>query len=164
MPENREEQEHQDRLQVIADQLLVGNDEQLTYEMDLIVGKRNFKGQFTLRRPSVYDQTRIGIRIGELMSAPGPDGYPRRVYTDFYHENLALMLATLEVVIVKHPQWWKIDEVRDEELLAALYAQYKGWQAGFREPLSGASQGASGSSKAEGGRLGDADVQGSANG
>ena len=159
MAENQQERQKAKEVQVIADQMMAGSDDTLTYELDLIVGQRNFKGRFVFRRPSVYDQARIGLRVAEMLSAADKDGYMHRLYTDVYHENLVMMIATLEMVITGHPKWWDLENVRDDDLVAKLYGRYKVWQNGFRRPLQPEPSGDAGVAANQGGGVGGKNVQ-----
>lgn len=162
MAENQQERQKAKELQVIADQMMAGNDDTLTYELDLIVGQRNFKGQFVFRRPSVYEQARIGLRVAEMLSAADKDGYMHRLYTDVYHENLVMMVATLEVVVAEHPKWWDLESVRDDDLVGTLYGRYKVWQNGFRRPIQPEPAGDAGPAATEGDGVGGKNLQGAA--
>ena len=88
-----------------------------TYEMDMKVNSgETFKGTFTIHRPTIGERLKIGVleaqKIGGLANI------------DVYTSGIAHMVATLEVVIDKAPVWWKPEEIRDLEVVQAVWEFY----------------------------------------
>lgn len=88
-----------------------------TYEMDMKVNSgETFKGTFALHRPTIGERLKIGVleaqKLGGLANI------------DAYTSGIAHMVATLEVVVDKAPVWWKPEELRDLEVMQAVWEFY----------------------------------------
>jgi hypothetical protein len=73
-------------------------------------------GTFSVHRPNIGEQIRIGViearELGGLSNI------------DMSTSMIARMVATLEVVVDSHPEWWKPREIRDLEVLQGVYENY----------------------------------------
>jgi hypothetical protein len=76
----------------------------------------NFKGQFTLHRPTIGERIRIGVQEGRELQG--------LANVDMLTSNLAHILSTLEVVVDTYPVWWKPRDLKDMEVLQAVYEKY----------------------------------------
>jgi len=88
-----------------------------TFDLDLKVSSgEEFKGNFTLHRPTIGERIRIGVleaqKLGGLANV------------DIYICNLTHMVATLEIIVDKSPVWWKPEEIRDLEVVQAVFQNY----------------------------------------
>jgi len=89
-----------------------------TYEMkDLKMNSgETFNGTFVMHRPTIGERLRIAIseaqKLGGLSNI------------DPYSSGIAHMVATLEVVVDKAPAWWKPEELRDLEVVQAVWEFY----------------------------------------
>ena len=73
-------------------------------------------GTFSVHRPSIGEQIRIGVvearELGGLSNV------------DNITAMFARMLATLEVVVDTHPEWWKPRDLKDLEVMQGVYEKY----------------------------------------
>ena len=87
------------------------------FNLDLTVpsGER-FEGTFEMHRPTIGERIRIGVLEAQKLGGLGN--------VDMVTAGLAHMLATLEVVVDKAPVWWKPEELRDLEVVQAVWQAY----------------------------------------
>jgi hypothetical protein len=72
-----------------------------------------FHGKFTVHRPTVGEHLRIGVSEANYLGG--------LTNVDIQTAMLARMVATLEVVVDKSPDWWKPREMRDVEVVQEVY-------------------------------------------
>lgn len=97
------------------DQKKLLNSHTFTIEMAGVTGEI-YNGSFTVHRPTMGEMMRIGVneaqQLGGLSNVDGAT------------QMLAHMIATLEVVVDLSPTWWKPRDIRDVEVLQAVYEKY----------------------------------------
>jgi len=76
----------------------------------------NFKGSFTVHRPTIGERIRIGVQEGRELQG--------LANVDMFTSNLAHILSTLEIVVDTYPVWWKPRDLKDMEVLQAVYEKY----------------------------------------
>lgn len=99
-----------------------------TFTISVKVGSgETFEGTFTIHRPTIGERIRISVleaqEVGGLSNV------------DIFGANLAHMVATFTVLIDKSPVWWKPRELRDVEVLRAVYQNYIDYLLEFQGPL-----------------------------
>jgi len=88
-----------------------------TFTVDVTVPSgENFKGSFTVHRPTIGERIRLGVQEGRELQG--------LANVDFLTSNLAHILSTLEVVVDSCPVWWKPRDLRDLEVVQAVYDKY----------------------------------------
>lgn len=84
-----------------------------------------FVGSFTVHRPTMAELMRIGVsearELGGLANV------------DLETSMLAHMIATLETIIDLSPDWWKPREIRDVEVVQAVYGKYLDYLREFQK-------------------------------
>lgn len=83
------------------------------------------KGTFKFHHPTVFDRLQIGITKTQLLQ-----GFEGSV--DVITDNIAHMTATLTYVLDESPEWFKINEIYDYEILDRVYETYNTWYRSFR--------------------------------
>lgn len=73
-------------------------------------------GSFTVHRPNMGELLRIGV--SEARDLGGMTN------VDLETSMLAHIIVTLEVIVDLNPTWWKPREIRDVEVLQAVYGKY----------------------------------------
>jgi hypothetical protein len=88
-----------------------------TFNVSHIDGQGNeWSGSFTVHRPNMGEVMKIGVK--EAADLGGMSN------VDILTGNLAHMIATLEVVVDTHPEWWKPRELHEMEVLRIVFDQY----------------------------------------
>jgi hypothetical protein len=81
-------------------------------DVESVTGK-TFSGKFTVHRPTIGELIRVGVI--EANSLGGLSN------VDLSTSMLAHMVATLDVIVDESPEWWKVRELRDMEVVQAVY-------------------------------------------
>jgi hypothetical protein len=88
-----------------------------TFNIDITVPSgENFKGSFSVHRPTIGERIRIGVQEGRELQG--------LINVDMLTSNLAHILSTLEIVVDTFPVWWKPRDLKDMEVLQAVYEKY----------------------------------------
>lgn len=96
-----------------------------TFNVDVTVPSgENFKGSFSVHRPTIGERIRIGVQEGRELQG--------LANVDFLTSNLAHILATLDVVVDSNPVWWKPRDLVDLEVMQAVYDKYIDYLQGFQ--------------------------------
>lgn len=104
-----------------------------TFSIDMTVPSgETYKGTFTVHRPTIGERVRIGILEAQKLAGLNN--------VDVVTQGIVHMLATLEVVIDKAPVWWKPEELRDLEVLQAVWQEYANRLQQFQEISSNESE------------------------
>jgi hypothetical protein len=124
-----------------------------------VVDQQTYTGQFTSRRMSMSDRSKVSVRKSQLsggMYCVRDDlGKPTGQGIDEDTEWMNYMLAVLEVLVVQKPAWWNIDEITDEKLVMSVFKEVMSFENSFRTGGGGAKgnegsvQGSQGASQAE---------------
>jgi hypothetical protein len=90
----------------------------VTFEIDMTnkAGEK-FQGKFVVHRPTVKETIKIG-----LITAKELEGQVANV--DVFTYDLAQMVATFDVVVDEAPKWFDPREMRDSEVLRAVWQKY----------------------------------------
>jgi len=95
-----------------------------TFTIDLKLPSGEFSGKFTVHRPTMGEKLRIGnISARELEGNTNADGMTT---------GIAYMIATFDVVIDSAPTWFKSRELRDLEVLQAVWDEYSNYLSTFQ--------------------------------
>ena len=97
------------------------------FNIDITVASgENFKGSFVLHRPTIGERIRIGVQEGRELQG--------LINVDMLTSNLAHILSTLEIVVDTFPVWWKPRDLKDMEVLQAVYEKYIDYLQEFQGP------------------------------
>lgn len=88
-----------------------------------------YNGTFLVRRLTIGDRSRIGMRIAVL------EGGMPNVDPEIHRIND--MVATLDAALVQRPEDFKPAEMYDLDVLEAVYAEVAAFEATFRRPVEG---------------------------
>jgi len=82
-------------------------------------------GQFTLKRLSIMDRARLGVRksqiCGGMYCVRDDNGKATGQGVDDMTDFFAEMLAHLEVGLAQKPQWFDVEEISDMGLIQEVY-------------------------------------------
>jgi len=95
-------------------------------KFDFSVDINGYKGDFSVKYPSLMDKMRIGTARSKLLGGLSSD------VVDIITDNIAFMSATLMTICTKSPKWFNLDVLDDYEVLEAVYERYKAWADTFR--------------------------------
>ena len=93
---------------------------------------REFTGQFTTKKLTIGDITKVGVQRALLT-----DGYLHDPDTgkgiDLSTQNIAEMVAHCNVSLIQKPDWFIPEELIDYDVLVAVYKEVVEFEASFRE-------------------------------
>jgi hypothetical protein len=118
----------------------------------------NFTGKFTVHHPSQLEKLQIGITKSALLGG--------NFAVDTSTDNIAHIVATLDVVLDAKPDWFDIDDPEvDYDILEQIYMEYLDWVNAFRKkPIGDTHTGNSEDHRVEVSMANTEDVQDTANG
>lgn len=86
------------------------------------------EGEFTIKRPTIGDQSRIGVIMAEMREDKPPNSL------DAYTFNLHEWIATCRVTITASPPWWNTEDLFDDAPLRRVFQEVRAFVASFRKP------------------------------
>jgi hypothetical protein len=90
----------------------------LTFEIDMTnKAGEQFQGKFVVHRPTVKETIQIGLKTAKEL-----EGQVNLVDIDTFYT--AQMVATFDVVVEEAPPWFKPREMRDMEVVRAVFLKY----------------------------------------
>lgn len=114
----------------------------IDYKSDL--DDKRYIGDFTCRKLTIADLSALGVRKAQLNGGMHYDVDNPGRGVDFDTDFLNNMLAHLEIVLVKTPAWWKLNEIADFGLVAAVHSEVDSFEASFRNRQRAGSDNGSG--------------------
>jgi len=94
---------------------------------------QDFSGTFVVHRPTLGETMRIGVKAAQDLGGMSN--------VDIVSSMVAQMIATLEIVIDTHPEWWKPRELRELEVLQIVYEKYTDYLREFQTSTKSKHQG-----------------------
>ena len=92
-------------------------------------------GQFTCKRLSIMDRTRMGVKKSQLCEGlycvRDDDGNPTGQGLDENSDNLAAMLSHMSISIIQSPVWFDLEEVSDMGLIHEIYNKVLEYETSF---------------------------------
>jgi hypothetical protein len=131
------------RLDEQSKQVAAGGKFQADLEVDFTSANGStYKGVVTVKRPTVGETIRMGVLKAQLLKREmGEDLVPLELLNPEI-SYFAMVVGTLQVVVVKAPEWFLNPEaVVDFDLLIHIYSRYEGWLDSFRKPSDPQPQG-----------------------
>ncbi|BAK52962.1 tail assembly chaperone [Bacillus phage SP-10] len=113
-----------DQNRLIGKGILAGTGRQLTKDLDFTEFDPKYTGRFIFKHPTVLDQMNIDVLKTQMLQ-----GFET---PSIIADNIAHMSSTLTVVLVEAPEWFKINEIYDYEILDRVYEEYLQWYRTFR--------------------------------
>jgi hypothetical protein len=107
-------------------QVNLGNKRTHTFKVDFSEYDPSFVGEFNVHYPSQMELIQVGLTKSALLGGG-------TLVVDTYTENIAIFIATLDVVINKQPEWFNLaDPSIEYDMLQAIYDEYMNWVNTFR--------------------------------
>jgi hypothetical protein len=92
---------------------------------------RRYIGQFTTKKLTIRDMAALGVRKAQLNGGlhydAGNPGHGVDEQTDEFNS----MIAHLELSLVQKPEWWKLDDITDIELVGLIYKEVLSFENTF---------------------------------
>ena len=88
----------------------------------------DYVGKFKFHHPSLVDRMNIGVLKSQMLQ-----GLPM---VDVMTDNIAHMTSTLTFVLDEFPEWFKMNEIYEYEILEQVYDEYTEWVNSFRKPAN----------------------------
>lgn len=103
-----------------------GNRRTHTFQVDFSEVNENFVGSFTVHHPSQMERMYVGSIKSQLLGG--------NLQVDLMTDNIATIVATLDVVIDSKPEWFNpYSSEIDYDILEAVFLEYTGWLNSFRK-------------------------------
>jgi hypothetical protein len=106
-----------------------GSNRTKDFSIDLSDIDPKYVGKFKVHHPTVIDKMNIGVMKTKML---------QNLQVDIITDNIAHMTATLTFVLDVFPDWFKVNEIYDYEVLEAVYDEYAEWYNSFRKPSANA--------------------------
>lgn len=101
-----------------------------------------YKGVVVFKLPNMMDYMKMGGLKSEFLRLGGAKDIK---LVDDSIKFMAHVMSTLEVVLVKRPEWLlKLDEVLEPDVLYHVFYKYEEWENSFRSPVQPQTEGTSG--------------------
>jgi hypothetical protein len=122
------------RMNSAVGQIMKGNALTHVYQADFSDFNPTFVGTFVFHKPSVMEQMDIGVVKAQLL-----DGM---TVVDRMSDNIATMVATLDIVIDEAPQWFNpYTGDLDYDIVEDVYLNFMEWLSSFRRRSTGVADG-----------------------
>jgi len=134
--DNKENMEVVKNLIEQADRTRLAGDIKEGVHIDYTSADNNqYTGLVVFKRPTMKDFMRMGAIKSEILRLSGVVDVK---FVDDSIKQMALVMATLKVVVVKYPEWLaKLDDIEEPDLLFHVYDKYEEWLDSFRKPSEG---------------------------
>lgn len=94
-----------------------------------------YKGYIVFKKPNMGAMMKMGAKKAELLKKAGVTDLK---LVDEGVMFMAHVMATLEVVCVKRPDWFMdLEAIEEPELLYHVFGRYQTWENSFRKDLRG---------------------------
>lgn len=121
----------EEKLKNLTDEVNQGGDAENVVTIDYTSDEGlHYEGKILFKRPTVMEVMKMGGRKSEILRNAGVTDL---TLVDPSIRMMAQSIATLEVVVVKCPEWLlNLEEVTDLDMLFHIYGRYEGWENSFR--------------------------------
>jgi hypothetical protein len=96
----------------------------------------NYRGQFTVKRLSMMDRSKVSVRKSQLnggmFAVKDDDGKPTGQGIDPDTDWLNYMIAYLEIALIQKPEWFKFTEITDSSLVFKVFEEGMKFENSFR--------------------------------
>lgn len=102
------------------------------FDFESLEGNK-YKGYIVFKKPNMGDMMRMGAIKADFLKLAGVSDIK---LVDEGILFMAHVMATLEVVAIKRPDWFmKLREIEEPELLYHVFGRYQTWENSFRKDL-----------------------------
>jgi hypothetical protein len=95
------------------------------------VEQRQYDGQFSCKKLSVMELSRLGVRKTQLNGGFHFDENKPGAGVEEHIDDMNSMIAHLEIAIIQAPVWFNLDYVYDPELLQLIYREVAKFENSF---------------------------------
>lgn len=131
----------QDKLDVLTG-IIDQNSKTYSFNRTMTLGGKKQTGTFVAKYLGVTARLRLGVIRAKLL-----DGAPNQS-VDTLTDDLAYMIAYLNVALIKFPPWWNYDNLDSLEELRDLYLEVYNFMTKFREQNEASANDGSGTTPA----------------
>lgn len=107
----------------------------ISYHSD--IDDTDYDGQFTSRRMSMMDRSKISVRKAQLNGGyycvRDEKGVPTGMGIDEETEFMNYALAYLETVILQKPAWWDLQQITDNQVMLKVFEEAMKFENSFRD-------------------------------
>lgn len=99
-----------------------------------------YKGQFTCKKPSVLDKSKIGVKHAQLNGGRTLIRENGKVVAgdiDEMTDFINYIFAFLEFTLIQKPQWWDLNTITDINLVIKVYEEVDKFIGSFRPKTEG---------------------------
>lgn len=105
------------------------------------IDNKSYEGQFTCKKLSVMELSRLGVRKTQLNGGFHYDEEHPGQGVEEHIDSMNSMVAHLEVALVQYPIWFNLDQLIDPMILNLVYKEVAKFENNFFRP-GGVSAGA----------------------
>ena len=136
-----------------------------TFSIDFVDNDgTRYSGRFTTKRLSIADIVRLGVRKSEINGGYYYDPEQPGKGIDFSTDELAAIIAHLEISLKDFPKWWNLEAISSVDVLTEVYQEVASFEESFsRQPRQTTPQdngSVRGVQRDSGGNLSESDVRG----
>ncbi len=123
------EMSNEDRMKMLfaEDGLVNGSRKTKTVDIDCTDIDESYIGKFKFHYPSLVERVKIGTDQANMLN-----GLPRQSI-DVMTNNIAYATAILMNVIDYCPDWFKLNQIGDPDILFKVFNAYSEWADSFRQ-------------------------------
>lgn len=100
-----------------------------TFTHKFKVRGRNKTGTFVFKYPSVMDRAKIGVTRAKMMDGVNENSL------DQLSSDIIFTTAFINVLCIKHPNWFVMDDIDDPDILFDIYKGVSNWIGDFRQKM-----------------------------
>ena len=116
----------QDKMDNATGALLDASQRELKFTQKVNVNGFNKTGTFIAGIPTIAQRIQIGVIRARMLGGVASQS------VDNFTDDLAFMVAYLQVVIKKHPSWWAIEDMDDVVAIREMFTQVTDWVNSFQ--------------------------------
>jgi len=90
-----------------------------------------YSGRFTTKRLSIADIVNLGVRKSEINGGLYYDADQPGKGIDFSTDELAAIIAHLEISLKDFPKWWNLDSLTSVNVLTEVYQEVASFEESF---------------------------------
>lgn len=116
----------QDTMDKATGALLDASQRELTFTQKVNVNGIDKTGTFIAGIPTITQRIQIGVIRAKMLGGVASES------VDNFTDDLAFMVAYLQVVIKKYPSWWVIENMDDVIAIREMFTKVTNWVNSFQ--------------------------------